>query len=304
MIEIRALTKRYRGKTAVDGLSFDVVPGRVTGFLGPNGSGKSTTMRVVVGLARATAGTARINGRRYADLPDPLRQVGVVLDLPPLQRGRTAAAHLLAFARSHRLPRSRVEEVLGVTGLQPVAGRSTGGFSLGMRQRLGIATALLGDPGVLILDEPTNGLDPDGVLWLRTLLTGLAAAGRTVLVSSHLMSEMALTAQQLVIIGRGRLVADTSVEELTSRAGGDHVLVRSNQPERLRELLAGRGATVVGEEPGAMVVGGMAAEEISSVVVGHGLSLRELTPRRASLEEAYMDITRDAVEFSGTEAGR
>ena len=304
MIEVKALTKKYGGVTAVDCLSFVVRPGRVTGFLGPNGAGKSTTMRVAVGLARPTAGTVTIDGRRYADFPDPLRRVGVVLDLAPVQRGRTAAAHLLAFARSHGLPRSRVAEVLGLAGLESVAARSAGGFSMGMRQRLGIAVALLGDPGVLIMDEPTNGLDPDGVLWLRTLLTDLAAEGRTVLVSSHLMSEMALTAQQLVIIGRGRLVADMSVQELTSRVGGDNVLIRSPQARQLRDLLVHRGATVTSEEPDALVVGGLAAEEIGAVAVGHAVPVTELTTRRVSLEEAYMDITRGAVEFEGTQVRR
>jgi ABC-2 type transport system ATP-binding protein len=304
MIEIKAITKEYRGKRAVDGLSFTVRPGHVTGFLGPNGAGKSTTMRVAVGLARATAGTVTINGRRYVDLRDPLRQVGVVLNLAPVQRGRTAAAHLHAFARSHGLPRSRVAEVLGLAGLESVAGRAAGGFSMGMRQRLGIATALLGDPGVLIMDEPTNGLDPDGVRWLRTTLTRLAAEGRTVLVSSHLMSEMALTARQLVIIGRGRLVAETSVEELTARAGGDRVLIRSPHAVPLRDLLVRHGATVTSEEPDALVVAGMAAGEISAVAAGHGLPVTELSPQRASLEEAYMAITRGAVEFEGMVAGR
>ncbi|MEU7857322.1 ATP-binding cassette domain-containing protein [Nonomuraea sp. NPDC049141] len=301
MIEIRELTKRYGGVTAVDHLSFSVRPGQVTGFLGPNGAGKSTTMRAIVGLDRPSAGTATVNGRPYTDHPDPLRQVGAVLEATPAHRGRTAYHHLLALARTHGIAASRVDEVLALTGLEPVARRRAGGFSLGMRQRLGIAAALLGDPGVLILDEPVNGLDPDGVLWLRTLLGRLAADGRTVLVSSHLMSEMAMTAQHLVIIGRGRLLADTSTTELIARSGVDRVRVRSPQATELRDLLVRQGAAVTTDEPGTLLIGGLPVETISALARGHDLALHELSPRRASLEQAYMRLTRDAMEFSAKE---
>ncbi|MFD1542946.1 ABC transporter ATP-binding protein [Nonomuraea guangzhouensis] len=301
MIEIRELTKRYGGVTAVDHLSFSVRPGQVTGFLGPNGAGKSTTMRAIVGLDRPSAGTATVNGRPYADHPDPLRQVGAVLEATPAHRGRTAYHHLLALARTHGIAASRVDEVLELTGLAPVARRRAGGFSLGMRQRLGIAAALLGDPAVLMLDEPVNGLDPDGVLWLRTLLKHLAADGRTVLVSSHLMSEMAMTAQHLVIIGRGRLLADISTAELIARSGVDRVRVRSPQATELRDLLVRQGAAVTTDEPGTLLVGGLPVETISTLARGHDLALHELSPRRASLEQAYMRLTRDAMEFSAME---
>lgn len=299
MIEIRGLTKRFGATTAVDDLSFTVHPGQVTGFLGPNGAGKSTTMRVLLGLSRATAGTATVGGRRYTDLPDPLRQVGALLEAPAVHKGRSARNHLLALAQTHGIPAARVAEVLGIAGLDTVAGRRAGGFSLGMRQRLGIAAALLGDPGVVILDEPTNGLDPDGVLWLRTMLRELAAQGRTVLISSHLMSEMALTAHHLVVIGRGRLLADTPLADLIARAGTDRVLVRSRQAGELRDVLVRHGATVTSDEPGTLHVTGPAVETISALAGRHQLAFHELTPVRATLEEAYMGLTRDAVEFVG-----
>jgi ABC-2 type transport system ATP-binding protein len=301
MIEITHLTKAYGSANAVDDLSFTVRPGRVTGFLGPNGAGKSTTMRVLVGLARATAGTATIGGRRYVDLPDPLRQVGALLEAPSVHNGRSPYHHLLALAQTHGLTTRRVDEVLALAGLDSVARRRAGGFSLGMRQRLGIATALLGDPAVVILDEPTNGLDPDGVLWLRTLLRDLAAEGRTVLVSSHLMSEMAVTAHHLLIIGKGRLLADTSVDDLIAMVEVDRVLVRVDRAREVRDLLVSRGATVTSDAADVLYVSGVPLDVISAAAAGHGL--RELTPQRASLEQAYMELTRGAVEFGAVPVG-
>jgi ABC-2 type transport system ATP-binding protein len=297
MIQVESLTKTYGVRNAVDDLSFIVRPGQVTGFLGPNGAGKSTTMRCLVGLSRPTSGRALINGRSYCDLPGPLDQVGALFEATPVQNGRTAFHHVLAIAQTHGLSKSRVTEVLGRVGLESVSGHGAAGFSLGMRQRLGIAVALLGDPGVLIFDEPTNGLDPDGVLWLRTLLKQLAAEGRTVLVSSHLMSEMALTAHHLVIVGKGRLVADTSVDQLILTVAVDRVLVRSPHETRLRDLLVHNGATVTSDEPGTLYVSGLAVETISSLAASHQLTFSELTPQKASLEEAYMNLTRGSVEY-------
>ena len=297
MIEVQELTKRYGDTLAVDALSFTVRPGQVTGFLGPNGAGKSTTMRMVVGLDRPTAGTVTVNGRPYRDHPDPLRQVGALLEAGSAHRGRRARTHLLALAQTHGIPRSRVDDVLAAVGLAAAARRRAGGYSLGMRQRLGIAAALLGDPDVVVLDEPVNGLDPDGVLWIRELLKGLAAEGRTVLVSSHLMSEMALTAEHLVVIGRGRLLADTTVDELIARAGVGGVLVRTPDATALRAALLATGAAVTSEERGTLLVTGAGAERIGDLARDNGLALHELTPRRASLEEAYMDLTREAVEY-------
>jgi ABC-2 type transport system ATP-binding protein len=297
MIEAQALTKRYGDTVAVDSLSFTVPPGQVTGFLGPNGAGKSTTMRMIVGLDRPTSGAVTVNGRPYRDHPDPLRQVGALLETGSAHRGRRGRTHLVALAQTHGIPRARVGEVLAAVGLQAAAGRRAGGYSLGMRQRLGIAAALLGDPAVVILDEPVNGLDPDGVLWIRELLKGLAAEGRTVLVSSHLMSEMALTAERLVVIGRGRLLADTTVDELISRAGVGSVLVRSPDATALRDALLATGAAVTSEERGTLLVTGAGAERIGDLARDNGLALHELTPRRASLEEAYLDLTREAVEY-------
>jgi ABC-2 type transport system ATP-binding protein len=297
MIEAMALTKRFGTTLAVDELSFTVRPGQVTGFLGPNGAGKSTTMRMIVGLDRPTAGTTTVNGRPYRDHAAPLREVGALLEAKSVHKGRTARSHLLALAQTHGIPASRVDEVLAMVGLASAAGRRAGGFSLGMGQRLGIAAALLGDPAAVILDEPVNGLDPDGVLWVRNLLKGLAAEGRTVLVSSHLMSEMAVTAEHLVIIGRGRLLADTTVEELIARVAVGSVLVRSPHGTDLRDLLVRHEATVTGVEPGLLQVGGLSAEKIGDLALDGGLALHELTPRRASLEEAYMELTREAVEY-------
>jgi ABC-2 type transport system ATP-binding protein len=283
MIEVHALSKRYGGKLAVDNLSFTVRPGHVTGFLGPNGAGKSTTMRMIVGLGHPTAGAATVDGRRYRDHPAPLRKVGALLEAKSVHKGRSAHDHLLALAQTHGIPAKRVDEVLAMVGLESVARRRAGGFSLGMAQRLGIAAALLGDPATVVLDEPVNGLDPDGVLWVRTLLKTLAAEGRTVLVSSHLMSEMAVTADHLVIIGRGRLLADTTMDELIGRVAVGSVLVRSPHATDLRELLVGQGATVTSAEPGVLRVGGLAAEQIADLAVERRMALHELAPQRASL---------------------
>jgi ABC-2 type transport system ATP-binding protein len=301
MIEIRALSKRYGDKLAVRDLSFTVEPGHVTGFLGPNGAGKSTTMRMIVGLDHPTAGSATIDGRRYRDHPAPLREVGALLEAKSVHKGRSARNHLLALAQTHGIPARRVDELLAMVGLQAVAYRRAGGFSLGMAQRLGIAAALLGDPATVVLDEPVNGLDPDGVLWVRTLLKALAAEGRTVLVSSHLMSEMAVTADRLVIIGRGRLLADTTMDELIGRVAVGSVLVRSQHATDLREVLVGLGATVTSAEPGVLRVGGLTAEQIADLAVERRMALHELAPQRASLEQAYMELTRDAVEYRDDE---
>ncbi|GIF01429.1 ABC transporter ATP-binding protein [Paractinoplanes rishiriensis] len=297
MIEVRDLTKRFGATTAVDGLSFTVRPGRVTGFLGPNGAGKSTTMRMMVGLDRPDAGTATVGGRPYRAHPAPLCAVGALLEGRAVHRGRTARQHLLGLARTHGIPARRVAEVLATAGLAEAADRRAGGFSLGMSQRLGVASALLGDPAVLILDEPVNGLDPDGVLWIRTLLKDLAAQGRTVLVSSHLMSETAVTADHLLIIGAGRLLADVGIEELIARAGTSRCLVRSPDPAGLRAAVVAAGATVTGSEQGSLVVAGLDAEEIGAVAAAHGVILSELTPHRASLEQAYMELTRGWIRF-------
>jgi ABC-2 type transport system ATP-binding protein len=300
MIEVQELTKHYGRTVAVDGLSFTVKPGHVTGFLGPNGAGKSTTMRMIVGLDRPTSGAATISGRRYAAHTAPLCEAGALLEAKAVHKGRTARDHLLALAQTHGIPAARVDAVLEMVGLASVARRRAGGFSLGMGQRLGIAAALIGDPAVVILDEPVNGLDPDGVLWVRSLLQSLAAEGRTVLVSSHLMSEMAVTADHLLVIGRGQLLADTTVDELIDRVAVGSVLVRSPETDRLRDLLRRRGATVQ-DEDGALRVAGLVAEQIGDTAREGGLAVHELTPRRASLEEAYMDLTRDAVDYRNDE---
>jgi ABC-2 type transport system ATP-binding protein len=298
MIEARGLTKRYGDRLAVDDLSFTVQPGIVTGFLGPNGAGKSTTMRMLLGLDAPTKGTATIGGRRYADHPAPLREVGALLEAKAIHTGRSARNHLLALAATTGIPRRRVEEVIDLVGLTDVAGKRAGGFSLGMGQRLGIASALLGDPGTLILDEPVNGLDPEGILWIRNLLKRLAAEGRTIFVSSHLMSEMAMTASHLVVIGRGRLIADVGVAELTRMASRDLVKVRTTDAMRLRELLADDGVVVTGQGADVLEVAGLDSAQIGKVAAQAGIALIELTPQQASLEEAFMEITRDSLEFS------
>lgn len=297
MIEADGLTKRYGDKLAVDHLSFVVQPGVVTGFLGPNGAGKSTTMRMLLGLDRPTAGQASINGRPYDQLKAPLCEVGALLEARAIHTGRSARNHLLALAATHGIGRDRVDEVLDLVGLTHVAGKRAGGFSLGMGQRLGIASALLGDPHTLILDEPVNGLDPEGILWIRTLLRSLAAEGRTVFVSSHLMSEMALTATHLIVVGQGRLIADASVAELTASAGRAVVRVRTEEAPRLRDLLAADGVSVTSTERDLLTVTGLSSGEIGKVAAEARIALVELTPQQASLEEAFMELTRDAVEF-------
>ncbi|MFJ9779645.1 ABC transporter ATP-binding protein [Amycolatopsis sp. NPDC101161] len=298
-IEVRGLTKRYGPDTVVDDLSFTVEPGQVTGFLGPNGAGKSTTMKLILGLAAPTRGSVTIGGRRYRDLPVPLTEVGALLDAGAVHGGRKAHDHLLALAVSNGLPRRRVGEVLARTGLESVAGKRAGGFSLGMRQRLGIAAALLGDPRVLIFDEPVNGLDPEGIRWIRDFMRSLAREGRAVLVSSHLMSEMAQTADHLVVIGRGRLVADTAVSELVRGEGT--VLVRTPDAGFAR-LLVTAGATVREGAEASLVVSGLTSAEIGKLAAYHGVALAELTPQRVSLEDAFMDLTRDSVEYEGASA--
>ncbi|GAA5069661.1 ABC-2 type transport system ATP-binding protein [Thermocatellispora tengchongensis] len=303
MIEIRGLTKRYGDVTAVADLTFDVRPGLVTGFLGPNGAGKSTTMRMILGLDAPTSGTAGVYGVPYADLPSPMRQVGALLDARAGYGGRSARTHLRCLAAANGIPRARVDEVLGIVGLEGAAGRRIGGFSLGMSQRLGIAAALLGDPGVLIFDEPVNGLDPEGIVWIRTLMRDLAAEGRTVLVSSHLMSEMALTADHLIVIGRGRLVADASLDALAASAGTT-VHVRAADQSALTRALTAAGATVTPGPAGALEVSGLDAPAIGGVAAARGLVLHELTPHRASLEETFMKLTRDTVEFGHQEGAK
>jgi len=298
-IEVRGLTKRYGPDTVVDDLSFTVAPGQVTGFLGPNGAGKSTTMKMIVGLAAPTRGSVTIGGRRYRDLPVPLAEVGALLDAGAVHGGRKAYDHLLALAVSNGLPRRRVGDVLVRTGLDGVAGKRAGGFSLGMRQRLGIAAALLGDPRVLIFDEPVNGLDPEGIRWIRDFMRSLAREGRAVLVSSHLMSEMAQTADHLVVIGRGKLVADTAVSELVRGEGA--VLVRTPDPG-FAQLLATAGATVREGAETSLVVSGMTSAEIGKLAAYHGVALAELTPQRVTLEDAFMELTKDSVDYQGAAA--
>jgi ABC-2 type transport system ATP-binding protein len=321
MIEARDLTKRYGEKLAVDHLSFTVEPGRVTGFLGPNGAGKSTTMRLILGLDHPNSGTATIDGRRYADIAQPLRTVGALLEARAMHPGRSAYNHLLFLAQTQGLPRSRVDHVLDLVGLREVARKRTGGFSLGMGQRVGIAVAMLGDPQVLLLDEPVNGLDPEGILWVRNLMKQLAAEGRTVFVSSHLMNEMAVTADHLIVIGRGKLIAASSTQEFIERSSEKYVLVRSPDAARLADLVAAEGgkATVrkapAREEQAREAAGdgeraqaarrpapeldvtGLEAPRIGEIAAANRIVLHELTPRLASLEEAYMELTADSSEY-------
>jgi ABC-2 type transport system ATP-binding protein len=297
MIELRGLTKRYGRKLAVDHLTFGILPGRVTGFLGPNGAGKSTTMRLILGLDAPTAGSVTVGGQPYRSLRRPLHEVGSLLESAAIHPGRSARGHLLALARANGIGRRRVDEVLGITGLDGVAGQRAGGFSLGMTRRLGVAAALLGDPAVLLLDEPVNGLDPDGVAWIRGLLRELAAQGRTVFLSSHLMSEMETTADHLIVIGRGRLIADEPLAEFTRAAAAGYVQLRSPQQDRLARLLREAGA-VTGPGPGgSLLVTGASAAEVGELAARHGITLHELMARKASLEEAFMKLTRDAVEY-------
>jgi ABC-2 type transport system ATP-binding protein len=297
-IEVRSLTKRYGRTLAVDDLSFGVEAGRVTGFVGPNGAGKSTTMRLVLGLDAADAGEALVAGRRYRDLSAPLREVGALLDAGATHPGRRARSHLLWLARSNRIPAARVDEVLDLVGLAAVARKRTGGFSLGMEQRLGIAAAMLGDPPVLVFDEPVNGLDPDGIRWIRTFLRSLADEGRTVLVSSHLMSELEGIADELVVIGRGRLIAHTTVAELLSARSDGRVHVRTSQLTEVMATLAAAGGVVSSTGSDALVVSGLEPDRVAQIVAEAGLSLDELYRERASLEDAFIDLTRDAVEYA------
>jgi ABC-2 type transport system ATP-binding protein len=304
MIEARDLTKRYGDKLAVDHLSFTVEPGRVTGFLGPNGAGKSTTMRLILGLDRPHSGTATIGGRQYTDLVDPLRTVGALLEARAMHPGRSAYNHLLFLAQSQGLSRSRVDQVIALVGLTEVAHKRTGGFSLGMSQRVGIAAALLGNPQVLVLDEPVNGLDPEGILWIRNLMKQLASEGRTVFVSSHLMNEMAVTADHLIVIGRGKLLAETSTQEFIERSAEKYVLVRSPDVARLADLVAADGGKAEPQEEAggngkapAVRVTSMDAPRIGEIAAAARIVLYELTPRLASLEEAYMELTADSLEY-------
>jgi ABC-2 type transport system ATP-binding protein len=297
MIEARGLTKRYGDKLAVDDLTFTVRPGTVTGFLGPNGAGKSTTMRLILGLDAPTHGSVTVNGKPYREHAAPLHEVGALLDASSVHPARSAYHHLLALAQTSGIPRSRVDEVVEAVGLEGVARRKAGGFSLGMGQRLGIAAALLGDPDTVILDEPVNGLDTEGIRWIRSLLRGLAAEGRTVFVSSHLMSEMTMTATHLIVIGRGRLIADTGMDEFIAAATPAVVRVRSTDPRALAALLRSRDVTVSGADDGALSVSGLSTDEVGRAAGAAGITLLELTAQQASLEEAFVDMTRDAVEF-------
>ncbi|GAB3651359.1 ATP-binding cassette domain-containing protein [Glycomyces tarimensis] len=301
MIEIEHLTKRYGKKTAVDDLSFTVEPGAVTGFLGPNGSGKSTTMRAIVGLDAPTAGVARVNGKHYSQFRSPLTEVGALLEAKSVHAGRTAHKHLLALAQTHGIPKRRVTEVIDIVGLSDVAGKRVGGFSLGMGQRLGIAVALLGDPAVLILDEPVNGLDPDGVRWIRELLKRLAAEGRTVFLSSHLMSELSQTAEHLVVIGQGRLLAHTTVEDFVNGRGAGRVRVVSPDAAALAERLQGPGISIACPRSGVLEIEGTEAAAVGTTAAAHGIVLHELHTERGSLEDAFMELTADAVEYQQTQ---
>ena len=303
MIEAHGLTKRYGKTTAVDDVTFTVHPGKVTGFLGPNGAGKSTTMRMIVGLDHPTHGTVTVNGRRYAQHRAPLREVGALLDAKAMHTGRSAYNHLLAMAATHGIGTTRVREVIAMTGLEPVARKRVGGFSLGMGQRLGIASALLGDPHTLILDEPVNGLDPEGVVWVRNLVRYLASQGRTIFLSSHLMSEMALTADHIIVLGRGRVLADAPVADIVGRSSGTTVRVCSPQAARLVELLAGKGVSITSTSPQWLEVTGTTAQVIGEVAAAAQLVLHELTPVTGSLEDAYMALTQESVEYHSTTTG-
>ncbi|MFD7001265.1 ABC transporter ATP-binding protein [Streptomyces mirabilis] len=297
MIELEGLTKRYGEKVAVNHLTFTVRPGIVTGFLGPNGAGKSTTMRMMLGLDRPTAGDVRIDGKHYDHLKDPLKYIGALLDAKAMHGGRTAFNHLLCLAQSNGIPKARVDEVLDTVGLTSVARKKAKGFSLGMGQRLGIAGALLGDPRILMFDEPVNGLDPEGIHWIRNLMKSLAGQGRTVFVSSHLMSEMALTADHLVVIGQGRLLADTSMADFIAQNSRSYVRIRSPQRERLLDVLHGAGITVVESGSGTLEVDGAKSEQIGELAAQHQIVLHELSPQQASLEEAFMQLTAESVEY-------
>ncbi|HWF52938.1 MAG TPA: ATP-binding cassette domain-containing protein [Solirubrobacteraceae bacterium] len=297
MIEVTNVTKRYGEKVAVNDLSFTVRPGIVTGFLGPNGSGKSTTMRLILGLDAPNAGRTLVNGKPYRDHAAPLHEAGALLEARSVHTGRSAYSHLLALAQTHGIARGRVDELIELVGLTEVARKRAGGFSLGMGQRLGIASALLGDPRTVMLDEPVNGLDPEGIQWVRKLLQKLAREGRTVFVSSHLMSEMAMTAEHLIVIGRGRLIADMSVDEFVQGASKHSVRVRSPQAERLAELVSGPDVKIDAIEPSLIEIRGLSSEQVGTTAAENGIVLYELTSQQASLEEAFMELTRDSLEF-------
>jgi ABC-2 type transport system ATP-binding protein len=296
-IEVTGLRKRFGPQQALDGMAFTVQPGRVTGFVGPNGAGKSTTMRVILGLDAADAGTALVGGKPYATLRTPLTQVGALLDAGALQPSRSARNHLLWLAHSQGLTARRVDEVIEQAGLQKVAKRKAGGYSLGMRQRLGIAAALLGDPPILMMDEPFNGMDPDGIVWMRTFLRGLARQGRAVLVSSHLMSELEDTADHLVVVGRGKVIADASVADMIAAASGDRVRLRTTAAAKAMTALANAGATVAATAPDQLTISNISPERTVATLTASAIPFSEVSAYRASLEEAYMDLTRDAVEF-------
>ena len=302
MIEVERLTKRYGDTLAVDDLSFTIEPGTVTGFLGPNGAGKSPTMRMIAGLDHPTSGTVLVNGKRYDHSSAPMSELGLLLEAKAVHTGRSARNHLLALAATNGIPASRVAEVIDLVGLQEVSRKRVGGFSLGMGQRLGVAQALLGNPQTVVLDEPVNGLDPEGVLWIRNLLKSLASQGRTVLVSSHLMSEMAVTAGHLIVVGRGRLIADTTVADLLAQASGHLVTVTSPDAPRLRELLAGPDVIIASPATGELEIRGLSAEQIGDAAWEHHLRLHSLTTEQATLEEAFMQMTHDSVEFRSTTA--
>jgi ABC-2 type transport system ATP-binding protein len=299
MLQARDLVKTYGKKVAVDHLSFDVEPGRVTGFLGPNGSGKSTTMRLLLGLDRPTSGQALVAGRPYAELRNPLHDVGAVLEAKQVHPGRTGRNHLRWVAAYNRIPRRRVEEVLALVGMTDAAHRRAGQYSLGMLQRLGIAGALLGDPGILLFDEPVNGLDPDGIVWIRTMMKSLAAQGRTIFVSSHLLSEMSLTADHLVVIGRGRLITQTSTQDFIRSSSLNRTRVRSPHLDRLVTVVREAGMTAEQDADGALLVDGVETDAVGELAARNGITLHELSPQRASLEEAFMELTKDAVEYAG-----
>jgi len=297
MIEVRGLTKRYGAKTAVDGLSFAIEPGKVTGFLGPNGAGKTTTMRCILGLDYPNEGTITVDGKTYHDLAFPMREMGALLDAKAVHGGRSAYSHLLCLAQTNGLPKKRVGEVLELVGLTEVTKKRSKGFSLGMSQRLGIAATMLGDPKMLMFDEPVNGLDPEGILWIRNLMKALASEGRTVFVSSHLMSEMENTADHLIVIGRGKLIADCTMKEFIARSSGTSVRVRTPSAGQLIAAIAAKGATASSDESGSIEVRGMSTEQIGDLAFSEGIRLHELTMVRASLEEAFMELTADSVEY-------
>jgi ABC-2 type transport system ATP-binding protein len=297
MIEARGLSKRYGDKLAVDDLSFTIQPGRVTGFLGPNGAGKTTTMRMILGLDRPSAGSVTVNGQPFAELYSPMREVGALLDAKAVHGGRSAYNHLLCLAQTNDIPRSRVDEVIGIVGLEDVARKRSKGFSLGMSQRLGIAAALLGDPDVLMFDEPVNGLDPEGIRWIRLLMRSLAAEGRTVFVSSHLMSEMEHTADHLIVIGRGKLISDCPIAEFTAGGTAQGAVVKTPDAQLLVDTVVAAGGTLDREADGGFTVHGISAERLGALALANGILLHHLSPARVSLEEAFMELTADSVEY-------